>query len=106
MPPPPAASPAPGFISEDAAVDLAFQIARQRGLQVDRVRRVHLDGAGRWHVDVRGRGDRALLLLDARDGRLLRGKFRTEAAAAGQPESGRDSDRDGDFDRNDDQGRD
>ena len=78
-PPPPAApppAPAPAFISEGQAVDLAFRIARDRGLRVDRVKHVHLDGRGRWHVELRGHGDRARVLLDARDGRLLRGKFK------------------------------
>jgi hypothetical protein len=37
-----------------------------------------LEGRGRWHVDLRGHGDRARVLLDARDGRLLRGAFRDD----------------------------
>jgi hypothetical protein len=79
-PPPP--SPAP-VISRDEAIEAAFRHVRQRGLAVDRVERAHLDGAGRWHVDVRGRADRARVLLDGRDGRLLRGRFRTNAPEGG-----------------------
>ncbi|HEY6097907.1 MAG TPA: hypothetical protein VIW03_00660 [Anaeromyxobacter sp.] len=78
-PPPPAApAPVPVLISEQQAIDLAFRIARDRGLGVDRVRHAHLDGRGRWHVELRGHGDRARVLLDARDGRLLRGAFKAE----------------------------
>ncbi|HSN15085.1 MAG TPA: hypothetical protein VLT61_10660 [Anaeromyxobacteraceae bacterium] len=78
-------SPEPGYapapvaaagISREQAVDVAFRIARDRGLSVDRVQQATLDQTGRWHVDVRGNGDRARLLLDARDGRLLRGRFK------------------------------
>jgi hypothetical protein len=73
--PPPAPAPA-RYMGEQEAVDAGFQIARARGLAVDRVQRAHLDGEGRWHLDLRGHGDRAQLLLDARDGHLLRGKFK------------------------------
>ena len=78
-------SPEPGYapapvaaagISREQAVDVAFRIARDRGLSVDRVQHASLDQTGRWHVDVRGHGDRARLLLDSRDGRLLRGRFK------------------------------
>ncbi len=89
-PPPPSAAPPgsppgapPGAPSGEArpvtqqeAVNVAFDAARQRGLEVDRVHGARLDGRGRWHVDVRGPADRALLLIDARSGRLLKGKFR------------------------------
>ncbi len=76
-PPPPGPAPAPSVgLSQDQAIDIAFRIARDRGLDVNRVHHANLDQAGRWHVDVRGHGDRALLLLDARDGRLLKGRFR------------------------------
>jgi hypothetical protein len=78
-PPPQGAPPAAGaqLMPEQDAVNLAFETARERGLRVDRVQRAHLDGEARWHVDVRGAGgDRALLLIDARSGKLLRGKFR------------------------------
>ncbi len=73
-PPPPdaAPAPAPGLLTEAQAIEIAFRVARERGLAVDRVHHAHLDGAGRWHVDLRGRGDKAKVLLDARDGRLLR----------------------------------
>ncbi len=75
-PPPPAAS-VPTLISQEQAVEIAFRVARDRGLQVDSVHHARLDSAGRWHVDVRGHGDRALVLLDARDGRLLKGRFKS-----------------------------
>lgn len=80
-PPPPGApppAPAAAFISEQQAVDIAFGIARDRGLGVDHVKFARLDGRGRWHVELRGHGDRARVLLDARDGRLLRGAFKGE----------------------------
>lgn len=76
-PPAPPAAPAQG-ISSDEAIRIAFAVARERGLDVSEVRRVHLDRAGRWHVEVRGEGDRARMLLDARDGRLLKGRFRDD----------------------------
>ncbi len=82
----PPAAPVPRFISQEQAMDIAFRIARERGLQVDFVRLARLDAAGRWHVDVRGRGDRALVLLDARDGRLLKGRFK--AQGGGDAEDG------------------
>ena len=81
-PPNPALAPAPrpppplaGILSEHEAVNAAFELARARELQVDHVKRAMLDDAGRWHVDLRGHGDHAQVLLDGRDGRLLRGKF-------------------------------
>jgi hypothetical protein len=86
-PPPPAApppapvpppAPAPRAISQQQAVDIAFRLAHERGLAVDRVKHVHLDGRGRWHVELRGHRDRARVLLDARDGRLLRGAFKDD----------------------------
>jgi hypothetical protein len=79
LPAGPVAAPAPApvrFMSEREAVNAGFEIARARGLAVDRVQHAHLDGEGRWHLDLRGHGDRAQLLLDARDGRLLRGRFK------------------------------
>jgi hypothetical protein len=81
LPPPRARSQpqaARAFISERQAVDVAFQICRDRSLAVSTVKHAHLDGAGRWHVDLRGR-DRAKLLLDARDGRLLKGQFKQKS---------------------------
>ncbi len=75
--PPP--EPAPrAYIGERQAIDIAFQICRDRGLAVSTVRRAQLDGAGRWHVELRGR-DRARLLLDARDGRIMKGQFKQRA---------------------------
>jgi len=72
-PPPPAA---PRLLGEREAVHIAFDAARQRGLQVNRVHRAFLDADARWHVDLAGHGDRAQMLIDARTGRLLKGKFR------------------------------
>lgn len=79
-----APAPAPGetSLTREQAVAAAFRIARDRGLEVDRVKSAQLDGAGRWQVELRGSFDRARVLLDARDGRLLKGKFR---AKAGRP---------------------
>ncbi len=68
--PPPA--PAPARISQEQAIDVAFRAARERGLDVDRVHHLNADGAGRYHVDLRGRRDKAKVLVDARDGRVLR----------------------------------
>ncbi|GAO02953.1 hypothetical protein PSR1_01830 [Anaeromyxobacter sp. PSR-1] len=39
--------------------------------------------AARWHVDVAGPRDFARVVLDARDGRLLKGRFRAGGADAG-----------------------
>src|SRR5512132_1775302 len=86
-PPPPAPAPRPAYLSQRQAVDIAFQICRDRGLAVKTVQRAHLDGSGRWHVELGGR-DRARLLLDARDGRLLKGKFKQRAAASDEEEWG------------------
>ncbi len=77
-PPPPAPAPAPRFLSEAQAIDLAFRHAHERGLRVDRVKKAHLDSAGRWHVDLRGNRDRAKILLDGRDGRLLRANLKDD----------------------------
>ncbi|HUL60893.1 MAG TPA: hypothetical protein VLU43_16555 [Anaeromyxobacteraceae bacterium] len=74
-PVPPPAAPATRLLGENEAVNIAFDAARQRGLQVSRVHRAFLDDSARWHVDLAGR-DRANLLIDARTGRLLKGKFR------------------------------
>lgn len=86
-PPPRATPPAPAerSLDRDAAVAAAFRIARDRGLVVDRVTRAELDGEGRWRVELRGAFDRARLVLDARDGRLLKGKFRAKAGRPRQP---------------------
>lgn len=85
--PQPAPAPPPaddGLISERQAVDAAFRIARERGLMVDRVRRTRLDEQGRWEIELRGAHDRARVLLDGRDGRLLKGKFRAKAGRPGR----------------------
>lgn len=75
--PAPAAAPAPRpAIGRDEAVRRAFDFARDRGLEVDRVHEATLDGRGRWRIELRGQGDRARMLIDARDGRLLKGRFR------------------------------
>lgn len=75
--PAPAAAPAPRpAIGRDEAVRRAFDFARDRGLEVDRVHEAALDGRGRWRIELRGQGDRARMLIDARDGRLLKGRFR------------------------------
>ena len=68
---------APG-VSRDEAVRLAFGYARDRGLNVDQVHHAGLDASGRWQIELRGPGDgdRAKMLLDGRDGRLLKGRFR------------------------------
>jgi len=75
-PPPPAPAPAPRLLSQEQAIEIAFRHARDQGLRVDSVTKAHLDSAGRWHVDLRGRGDKAKVILDARDGRLVRGTFK------------------------------
>lgn len=83
---PPPSRPAPRqYLSERQAVDVAFQIAADRGIDVARVRHAHLDGNGRWHVELRGR-DRAKLVLDARDGRLLKGQFKQHGRGRGDDE--------------------
>jgi len=81
-PPPAPSAPPPPAIDERAAVARGFDYARDRGLQVDRVKGVHLDTAGRWHVDLRGPGgDRAQMIIDSGDGRLLKGHFREKGDA-------------------------
>ncbi len=87
-PPPEPISAPPAVISQRQAVDIAFAVARERGLEVTHVQHARFDRAGRWHVELRGRGDRAKLLLDGRDGRLLRGKFREH----GRDDQGEDED--------------
>ena len=84
--PPRANQPAPAerSLDRDEAVAAAFRIARDRGLAVDRVKSAELDAEGRWRVELRGGFDRARLLLDARDGRLLKGKFRAKAGRPGR----------------------
>ncbi len=96
-PPPPEARPSPApapqsdrLLTEQEAVDAAFRHARERGLVVDRVRRAQLDREGRWQVELRGPYDRARLLLDGHDGRLLKGKFRARDGRPRDREDGRD----------------
>jgi hypothetical protein len=81
--PPPPSAPARRIIDERQAVDTAFRLCQDRHLRVDRVERTSLDSAGRWHVILVGAADRAQLLLDGRDGRLLKGRFRQDEPATG-----------------------
>jgi len=91
LPPPPVQEPvaapaqapayapaAGGGISREEAIRLAFGYAQDRGLHVDRVHHAALDAGGRWEIELRGpeEGDRAKMLLDGTDGRLLKGRFR------------------------------
>jgi hypothetical protein len=68
--------PARRIITEEEAVSHAFRLCQDRELRVDRVERASLDSSGRWHVTLVGYLDRAQMLLDGRDGKLLRGRFR------------------------------
>lgn len=82
------AQPARRLLSEDDAVDVGYRLCADRGLRVDRTERARLDSSGRWHVALAGNGDHARMLLDGRDGKLLKGRFHREDAApppAGQP---------------------
>lgn len=87
--PPPAPARRSAFLTREQAIDAAFQVARERKLEVDTVKHAHLDQpAARWHVDLAGPRDGARLMLDARDGRLLKGRFRAggeDAPARGAP---------------------
>jgi hypothetical protein len=88
--PEPAQAPGPPvqrLLAEEQAVDAAFRLCRDRDLQVHRVESATLDAAGRWHVSLAGYADRAWMLLDGRDGKLLRGRFhRGESAPAPFPQ--------------------
>ncbi|HET6440173.1 MAG TPA: hypothetical protein VFG59_19070 [Anaeromyxobacter sp.] len=84
-PGPPPAPPARRIITEQQAVDTAFRLCQDRDLHVDKVENAHLDSAGRWHVMLVGSVDRAQMLLDGRDGRLLRGRFRRDESPAPSP---------------------
>jgi hypothetical protein len=90
--PGPAREPAASSrIGQQHATALAFGYARDRGLEVDQVHAITLQASGRWRIDLTGpSGDRALMLLDASDGRLLKGRFRShgEAAAGAPPAEG------------------
>jgi len=78
MPPPSLSGPGPEkrVITEEQAVDEAFRLCSERALQVDRVERASLDADGRWHVTLVGYSDRAQMMLDGEDGKLLKGRFR------------------------------
>lgn len=68
-------------LSEQEAAGLAFRLCHDRALRVDRVDHARLDASGRWHLRLAGFTDRAQLLLDGRDGRLLKGRFYREESA-------------------------
>jgi hypothetical protein len=86
----PGPAPAPAtrrVLSQDEAVDVGYRLCADRGLRVDRVELARLDASGRWHVTLAGFGDRAQMMLDGRDGKLLKGRFHrdeSEPPAAGQ----------------------
>jgi hypothetical protein len=83
---PPREAPARRAISLQQAQDVAFRLSQDRGLRVTRVTQAQVDSAGRWHVTLEGdAGDRAALLLDGRDGKLLKGRFRQRSAAQPAP---------------------
>ncbi len=85
-----AAAPGPArrIISQEEAVEQAFRLCQDRDLRVDRVERATLDSTGRWHITLSGYLDRAQMLLDGRDAKLLRGRFRRgEAAPSTLPQS-------------------
>jgi hypothetical protein len=73
-PPPP---PSPRLIDERAAVRIAADYARGRGLSVERYK-ARLDSHGHWRVDLRStRGDdRARVLVDGYTGRVLKAKLK------------------------------
>ena len=71
QPGPEPSGPARRIISQEEAVEQAFRLCQDRELRVDRVERANLDSTGRWHVTLAGYLDRAQMLLDGRDGRLL-----------------------------------
>ena len=70
-----AAAQAPQLLSEDEAVDVGFRLCQDRALRVERVEHARLDGQGRWHLTLAGLSDRAQMVLDGRDGKLLKGRF-------------------------------
>ncbi len=75
-PVPPASGPARRIITQEEAIEQAFRLCQDRDLRVDRVERATLDSTGRWHITLTGYLDRAQMLLDGGDGKLLRGRFR------------------------------
>lgn len=64
------------IINQEQAVDQAYRLCEDRDLRVDRVERATLDSDGRWHITLAGYVDWAQVMLDGRDGKLLRGRFR------------------------------
>ncbi len=93
-PPASAAPPQPAkrILSEEEAIDVGYRLCADRGLSVDRVERARLDSSGRWHVALAGIGDRAQMMLDGADGKLLKGRFHREESAppgTGQAPAGR-----------------
>jgi hypothetical protein len=72
-PPPPQAR----GLDERAAVKVAADFARARGLEVQRYK-AKLDPHGHWRVDLRSErsGDRAKVLVDAHSGRVIRAKLK------------------------------
>jgi hypothetical protein len=74
VPPPP---PAPRVIDERAAVKIAADHVRSRGLVVDRFR-ADLDAHGHWRVELASTHgkDRARVLVDAATGRVLKAALR------------------------------
>lgn len=93
QPVPAPSGPARRIIPQEQAVEQAFRLCQDRELRVDRVERATLDSSGRWHVTLVGYLDRAQMLLDGRDGKLLKGRFRRGGVPASptpqqQPPSG------------------
>jgi hypothetical protein len=87
-PPEPAGLAQERVLSEQEAVDAGFRLCQDRGLFVDRVERAERDPEGRWHVTLAGYLDRGQMMLDGRDGKLLKGRFRKgDALAPGAPSS-------------------
>jgi hypothetical protein len=70
-----------GILSEEDAREMAFRLCSDRALRVDRVEHQRLDASGRWHLTLAGFADRAQVILDGRDGTLLKGRFYREDAA-------------------------
>ena len=62
-------------------MNVAFRLCQDRAVRVERVERARLDSAGRWHLTLAGLSDRAQVLLDGRDGKLLKGRFHRDESA-------------------------
>jgi acetolactate synthase regulatory subunit len=83
---PPREPTARRVLTQEQVEDVAFRLCQDRGLRVQRVTLAQLDQVGRWHVTLEGdSGDRAAMLLDAQDGKLLKGRFRQHGAGAPPP---------------------